>query len=220
MIQIFMLNMTYDVPVKLFSFHLIVMSILLLAPDARRLSNLFFLNRTAQPRAAAPLFLSRRANRIALAVLALFWLWMLGNNIYGAWSAWHTYGGGRQKSALYGIWDVEQFTVDGQPRPPLTTDKDRWRRAIFDFTDSMQYQRMDDSFAGESQDSGTHQIHRHELEGKLRLRTSCPGSTHPGWRNGRPQGPHPTAPRGQEQIPVRQQRLPLGPGVPVQPLTS
>jgi uncharacterized membrane protein YphA (DoxX/SURF4 family) len=149
MIQIFMLNMTYDVPVKLFSFHLIVMSLLLLAPDARRLSNLFFLNRTAQPRAAAPLFLSRRANRIALAVLALFWLWMLGNNIYGAWSAWHTYGGGRQKSALYGIWDVEQFTVDGQPRPPLTTDKDRWRRAIFDFTDSMQYQRMDDSFAGE-----------------------------------------------------------------------
>jgi hypothetical protein len=35
MIQVFMLNMTYDVPVKLFSFHLILFSLLLLAPDAR-----------------------------------------------------------------------------------------------------------------------------------------------------------------------------------------
>ena len=32
--QIFTLNMTYDVPVKLFSFHLILMSLFLLAPDA------------------------------------------------------------------------------------------------------------------------------------------------------------------------------------------
>ena len=33
-IQIFTLNMTYNVPVKLFSFHLILMSLFLLAPDA------------------------------------------------------------------------------------------------------------------------------------------------------------------------------------------
>ena len=38
MIQVFMLNMTYDVPVKLFSFHLILFSLFLLAPDARRMS--------------------------------------------------------------------------------------------------------------------------------------------------------------------------------------
>ena len=33
MTQIFMLNMTYDVPVKLLSFHLILLSLLILAPD-------------------------------------------------------------------------------------------------------------------------------------------------------------------------------------------
>ena len=34
--QIFTLNMTYDVPVKLFSFHLILMSLVLMAPEASR----------------------------------------------------------------------------------------------------------------------------------------------------------------------------------------
>ena len=33
-LQVFVLNMAYDVPVKLFSFHLILMTLVLLAPDA------------------------------------------------------------------------------------------------------------------------------------------------------------------------------------------
>jgi hypothetical protein len=56
-------------------------------------------------------------------------------------------GGGRPLSALYGIWEVRQMSIDGQPRPPLLTDSTRWRRAIFDYTDRMAFQRIDDSFA-------------------------------------------------------------------------
>ena len=39
MIQVFVLNMTYDFGLKLISFHLILMSLILLAPDFRRLAN-------------------------------------------------------------------------------------------------------------------------------------------------------------------------------------
>ena len=46
-VEVFTLNMTYDVPVKLFSFHLILMSLFLLAPDARRLLNALVLDRPA-----------------------------------------------------------------------------------------------------------------------------------------------------------------------------
>lgn len=145
MTQVFFLNMTYDVPVKLFSFHLILMSLLVLAPQARRVVNFFFLNRPAEPLPETRLFRSRRGNGIAIAVLAFLWLWMIGNNIYGAWSGWSEYGGGRPKSALYGIWDIDQFSSDGQLRAPLFTDHDRPRRAIFDFPTLMQLQRVDDS---------------------------------------------------------------------------
>jgi uncharacterized membrane protein YphA (DoxX/SURF4 family) len=84
MSYVFLLNMTYDVPVKLLSFHLILIALFLLAPDFRRLFNFFFLNRTAEPSTKPPLFRTPRANRIAFAVGALFALWLIGTNLWGA----------------------------------------------------------------------------------------------------------------------------------------
>ncbi len=147
MTQVFMLNMTYDVPVKLLSFHLILLSLFLLAPDLRRLANIFLLNRAAGPSTQPPLFTTARANRIALVVQIFIGIWLMGMNAYGSWSGWHQYGGGRTKSALYGIWDVDQMTIDGQVRSPLLSDYGRWRRVVFDFPTLASFQRMDDSFA-------------------------------------------------------------------------
>jgi uncharacterized membrane protein YphA (DoxX/SURF4 family) len=145
--QIFILNMTYDIPVKLFSFHLLLMAVFLLAPEFERLADFFFRNRTAGPSTQAELFRTRRANRIALAAQILLGLWVIGNNLYSGWEGWHTYGGGRQKSALYGIWDVSELSIDGQVRSPLVTDYDRWHRAVFDAPNQAVFQRMDDTFA-------------------------------------------------------------------------
>ena len=43
--NIFMLNMSYDVPVKLYSFHLLLMAVVLAAPDLRRLCRLLSVSR-------------------------------------------------------------------------------------------------------------------------------------------------------------------------------
>jgi hypothetical protein len=147
MTQVFMLNMTYDVPVKLLSFHLILLSLFLLAPDLPRLAGFFFFNRRTEPPAQTELFATHRANRIAFAVQVLFGILLLGLNAYAMSSNWKTYGGARPKSALYGIWDVDQLLIDGQLRPPLLTDNERWRRAIFDFPTRMSFERMDASRA-------------------------------------------------------------------------
>lgn len=146
--QVFMLNMTYDTPVKLLAFHLILISAFLLAFDARRLANLFFLKRPAETSREPDLFGAPRANRIAVIVQVLFGLWLVGANMHGSLSAYNVYGPGRPKSPLYGIWNVQDFTLDGQPRAPLTTDSDRWRRLVFDSPQFMTVQNMDDSFRG------------------------------------------------------------------------
>jgi hypothetical protein len=145
--QVFMLNMTYDTPVKLFSFHLLLMAVFLLAPEFPRLADFFFRNRAAAPSTQPQLFQTRRANRIALAAQIAFGIWLIGMNAYSGVGAWHTFGGGHPKSALYGIWDVDELSIDGKIRSPLLIDYGRWRRAIFEFPDRMAFQRMDDSFA-------------------------------------------------------------------------
>jgi len=147
-IQIFMLNMTYDVPVKLFSFHLILMSVVLLAPEASRLLNVLVFNRRAEPSTQPPLFRRRRASRIALALQLAFGAYVLGLSFFGAWQSWKSFGGGAPRPPLYGIWSVEQMQIDGVTRSPLLTDWGRWRRLVVQNATALSFQRMDDSFTG------------------------------------------------------------------------
>jgi len=147
--QVFVLNMTYDVPVKLLSFHLILFSLFLLAPEAGRLFSFFFSERAVAASSQPPLCRARRANRAAVVLQVLFAVYLVGTNIYGGIQDWHSYGGGRPKPSLYGIWSVEQMSIDGQVRSPLLTDYDRWRRVIFDSFAGTRtsFQRMDETFA-------------------------------------------------------------------------
>jgi len=146
--QIFILNMTYDVPVKQLSLVLLLMSLFLAAPEFARLRDFFLRDRAVGPSTQPELFRTARANRIALVVQLVFLVWLVGTDVYGDWGDWHKYGGGAPKSALYGIWKVDRFMVDGQERSPLLGDYGRWRRVIFDYPEYMSYERMDDSTGG------------------------------------------------------------------------
>jgi hypothetical protein len=148
LIQIFALNMTYDIGVKLVSFHLIVLAVFLLAPDLPRFADFFLRNRPAGTATPPRLARTRRGNRIALAAQIAFGVYLIGMYSYINWSFWQVAGGGKPKSALYGIWNVEQLSIDGEVRSPDLNDYDRrWRRVIFEAPDTVVFQRTDDSFA-------------------------------------------------------------------------
>jgi len=133
--------------VKLFSFHLILLNLFLLAPEFTRLVNFFIRNRIVLPFPEIELFDRRDANRIAFWSQVGLGVWLLTMNLYGSSQMWFEYGGGREKSPLYGIWNVSRMAIDGHLRPPLVTDKDLWRNAIFDFPERMTVQRMNGEFA-------------------------------------------------------------------------
>lgn len=144
MAQVFLLNLTFDVPVKMLSGHLLLMGLVLLAPQARRLANFLVLERDSGPAVQPGLFASPRANRWATVVQVAIGLWITVGMIYAGMESWREYGGGAPKPELYGIWKVGEFTVDGTPIPPLTTDPTRWQRLVID-VGSAGYQRMDDT---------------------------------------------------------------------------
>jgi hypothetical protein len=147
--HIFLLNMTYDVGVKLLSFHLILMNLFLLAPDLGRLANLLFLDRPVRPSTQPRLFATPRANRIAFGLQLLFGVYLLAVHTGIGWSGWYLEGGGGSpRSPLYGIWDIDRLSVNGEVRLPDLNDYDRrWRRVIFDSPETLVFQRTDGSFA-------------------------------------------------------------------------
>jgi uncharacterized membrane protein YphA (DoxX/SURF4 family) len=145
--EIFVLNMTYDVPVKLFSFHLLLMALFLAAPELSRLLDFFLWNRPVGVSTQPRLFRTMRANRIALAAQLVFAAWLIGSTIYGYAIQWPVWGGGRPLSPLYGIWNIEKLVIDGHERSPLLTDYGRWRRILFDSPKYFTFERMDETFS-------------------------------------------------------------------------
>jgi hypothetical protein len=131
-VEIFTLNMTYDVPVKLFSFHLILMSVFLVAPDIRRLTGVVLAK-------------GARTRWAAIAQVA-FGAYLVGTTVHSHVQQWYEFGGGVPRPPLYGIWVIDEMTIDGVTRPPLVTDSARWRRVVISNAANIAFWRMDDTF--------------------------------------------------------------------------
>src|SRR5262249_52265293 len=81
LVNVVMLNFSYDVPVQLFSLHLLAMSLFLPLPDMRRLADLFLWNRPAPAARIEPLFGRRWLHRGTLGLrtvaIAAYVVWAL-----------------------------------------------------------------------------------------------------------------------------------------------
>lgn len=141
--NVVMLNFSYDVPVKLYSSHLLLMAVFLILPDLRRLADFFLFNRAPEPAEVRPLFRRVWLNRAALACRTLLLLGIAGLALYQSYES--TVGAAPTVSPFYGIWNVDELEIDGQARPPLVSDESRWRRVIFDFPGLLAIQLMDQS---------------------------------------------------------------------------
>ncbi len=124
-----------------------LMGVLLMAPEARRLLGFLVLDRTIRPSRAPYPFRTRRSRAFAAGAQILLGVWVAVACIHESVTIWRAEGPNRIKPPLYGIWTVEEFTRDGQTVPPLLTDRTRWQRVVFDVPGVMEFQRMDGTFA-------------------------------------------------------------------------
>lgn len=144
MVQVFILNMTFDIPVKILSLHLVVLSLILLAPHVRNLLELFVFGQAAKPLTPTALFRRAGFNRWAAGLQVVLGVWVAIGAAQISWTGYQEYGaGGAPKPELYGIWSVQDFRVDGTLLPPLTTDEKRWQRIVFDTGGATTLQMMD-----------------------------------------------------------------------------
>ena len=127
--NVVLLNLCYDVPVKLFSSHIWLLCLFLTAPAWPRLMGALLLNRTVLPTVAPRLFSSHRAYVMAA---VLYWLAIASMTFEQVRWPWARNARQATISAenrkLIDLHEVVEMTVDGQLLPPAPSDATRWRR--------------------------------------------------------------------------------------------
>lgn len=125
------INYCFDVPVKLLSTTLVVMSLFLLAKDLQRLLQFLVLNTATAPAdIATPTFKKPWINKALVIVKYGTILFIFVTYIYQGSEALSQYGDDAPKPALYGIYTTEQFVKNKDTLTPLATDSLYWHKLI------------------------------------------------------------------------------------------
>lgn len=126
--NVFMLNMSFDIPVKQYSAHLLLMCVFLAALDRRRLIDFFLRDRAVGAPRHFALFNTRRSKIASWIAGVIVAAWMIVSTFYGEYHGLYEFGRLSPRGPLYGIFEVEEVVKNGAVQPPLLTDATRWRR--------------------------------------------------------------------------------------------
>lgn len=133
MLNVFTMNMTYDVPVKIFSFRLMMQGVYIALADHKRLLAIFLTNKPVPALQWPPFFKTVWKNYLLLAVQVLLVGYILVSQYQSSLPIERMLDPNQPRPALYGVHDVEQFIINGDTLAPLTTDTVRWSKAFMDF---------------------------------------------------------------------------------------
>ncbi|RYJ43367.1 DoxX family protein [Flavobacterium beibuense] len=146
MLNVFLINMSYDVPVKLFSFQLMLLAAFLIGLDYKRLLNVFIFNKPVGTQLNRQPFKSKKANLITQIVKGVAIIAASGFMIYnGLRSQKMEYGDACPKPAMYGIYEAEDFIMNNDTLPPTLTDTNRWKNIVFEKGDGVNIFKMNSS---------------------------------------------------------------------------
>ncbi|MEM6631943.1 MAG: hypothetical protein AAF694_19860 [Bacteroidota bacterium] len=144
MLNVFVLNMSYDVPVKLFSFQLMLMGLFIGMTDFQRLKQFFITNTPVGPATYPPYVKGKIGQRIILGVQVLVVGFILYTQVSRSIDSRKQYGENRSKPPLYGAYEVAQFVRNQDTLAPLLTDTFRWRYLLIDYPNFITVLKVDE----------------------------------------------------------------------------
>jgi len=132
--QIFALNLCFNISVKLLSGYFLLLSLLILAADARRALAFFFdaaptLAQTS-PRWQVTQYLQKSYYKTYFAAKTLLIFVLLANSIYPYWQSSNFNDDKQARPPLHGAYLVTKFVANGDTLPALRGDTLRWARVF------------------------------------------------------------------------------------------
>ena len=130
MTQVAMMNFSFDIPVKLFSIHIILMAGVLFMTDIKRFTNVFIKNKaTASYEFYYPHPSIERRKGIATLKKILVPTLLIIASILGYLGELNV-SDVNHRPSFYGVWEVEYFIQDSDTLEPLITDENRWHYLV------------------------------------------------------------------------------------------
>lgn len=142
MLNVFMMNLSFDIPVKIFSFHLMLMGVLILLVDFKRVFGVLVMNKNIGDYTIYPQ-LQKGDKKVVLIIkwvlfIFLFGLFTISN--YPRYKKFYI----DKKAPLYGIWEVKKFEKNNVTIPSNLNEKKRWRFIAIDYPKVASIKTMDD----------------------------------------------------------------------------
>jgi len=132
-LNVMMLNLCYDIPVKLYSINLVLMCLYLLANEFDRIACFFVLNKPAATCSVYHYPLIKKWMRITRIVLKLAVVFFMGKSLYDTMKFAREVNATKQhKDFKKGMYDVTRYVVNKDTIPALIADTLRWRDVIFE----------------------------------------------------------------------------------------
>ncbi len=154
-------NYGYNVGVKLFSSHLLVMAVFLLVPGIRPLTDFFVFHRPARIPCTDPFESKPRFVRVgAMCAKSLLVGLFVINTAKSDWKNYRRWQSFAAETPVYGIFRVEAFIRNGREVQPLATDPSRWGRVVLQTPTGVVVQFMDETglFYRAKYDTGSHTL--------------------------------------------------------------
>lgn len=145
-VNIAAINYCYDVPVKIVSSTLVLMTLFILGKELHRFMLFFIANKPVPPANLTAHRFGKQWKNITLVVfkylLIAYMVIGIGQSVYyGA----QTYGDDVKHTVLYGIFNTQKYVLKNDTLPPLDTDTLRWRRMVINSYGGVTVSLMNDS---------------------------------------------------------------------------
>jgi hypothetical protein len=127
-----MMDFCFNVPVRLLSGHLLIISVYIVLCDRRRLLNVFVLNKPTVAVAHIPLVNHLAWKKVFSGALAVLAVCLLYSSFEKGIDAEKSYGQSRPDCPLYGIYNTDYFVRNNDTIPASSTDSLRWKQLVID----------------------------------------------------------------------------------------
>lgn len=148
MLNVVLMDIGFDVSVKMFAIHLLLMVILLMWEDLERLFDFFFRGRLVKSFNYPPLFEEQKSKKVGIFIKVALFLYIIvsfGNNMKERINSQH----GNRYKAFTSAHEIELFVKNGDTIPKDETDHSRWNKIIINgvsnLPETLVISRMDDS---------------------------------------------------------------------------